>query len=196
VTAEIRRLGSNASDPPLSDEALARACAGGDAAAIAALFDRFGRPIARYLRRLLGAETDVDDLLQATFVEIARGSAVYDSERGNVLVWLFSIATNLARHHRRSVARRHRLLAAVAHAGPSHGIAVGEQVQARRDLEAAGQALAALADEQREAFVLCELEGLSARAAAQVLGANESLVWKRVSDARRRIREHVLGGRR
>lgn len=196
MSADVVRLRSNSQGLSLSDAALARACASRDPAAIAALFDRFRQPVARYLRRLLETRADIDDALQTTFVEIARGHCRYDEERGSVLVWLFAIATHVVRHHRRATARRLRLLSALAEAEAPEGVAVGDQVQARRDLEAARRALFDLSEERREAFVLCVLEGFSARDAASVTGVKESLVWKRASDARRRIREHVSRGRR
>jgi RNA polymerase sigma-70 factor, ECF subfamily len=183
-------------DPPLSDEALARGCAGGDPAAIAALFDRFRRPVARYIYRMIGGGPDVDDLVQATFLEIARGQSRYDGERAVVLTWLFAIATNVVRHYRRSVGRRGRLLAAMAEARPPRSKTFDEGVEDRRQLECAQRALTSLSDELREAFVLCELEGLSAKEASDVLGATESAVWKRVSNARKAIRRMVLEAER
>jgi RNA polymerase sigma-70 factor (ECF subfamily) len=181
-------------DPAFSDEALARACAGGDAAAIAALFDRYQRKVAGYIARLVGGGPDVEDLVQATFVEVARGAATYQASRGGVTTWLFSVATNLVRHHRRSTSRRLRLVAAVARAGVGAGSDPSRSADARILLGRAEAALAALAHELREAFVLCEIEGLSAGEAALVAGASEAVVWKRVSKARQALRASVLGG--
>jgi RNA polymerase sigma-70 factor (ECF subfamily) len=181
-----------APDAPLSDEALARACAAGDAAAVAALFDRFHAVVGRYLARLIGRGVDVDDLLQSTFLEVARGAARYDEPRGNVRTWLFAIATNVARHHRRAISRRLRLHDAVAHEPRGAGIDPSGEADARLQLARAEQALAALGDELREAFVLCELESLSAAEAARVVGASETAVWKRVSKARQALRAAVL----
>jgi len=183
-----------ASDPELSDPALALACAGGDAAAIAALFDRFQRRVAGYVARLCGGGPDVEDLVQATFVEVARGAATYQAARGGVATWLFSVATNVVRHHRRATSRRLRLVAAFAREGHAPGDDPAGSADARMLLGRAEQALAGLAHELREAFVLCELEGLSAGDAASVLGASEAAVWKRVSKARHALRASVLGG--
>ena len=181
-------------DPAFSDQALALACAGGDAAAVAALFDRYQRKVAGYIARLVGGGPDVEDLVQATFVEVARGAATYQASRGGVTTWLFSVATNVVRHHRRSTSRRLRLVAAVAREGEGAGDDPSRSADARMLLGRAEAALAALPHELREAFVLCELEGLSAGEAATVVGASEAAVWKRVSKARQAIRQAVLGG--
>jgi RNA polymerase sigma factor (sigma-70 family) len=67
-------------------------------------------------------------------------------------------------------------------------------LDARRRLDALRRALASLRDERREAFVLCELEGLSAREASEALGVAETAIWKRVSDARRALRAELTRG--
>jgi RNA polymerase sigma-70 factor (ECF subfamily) len=183
-------------DPELSDEAVALACAGGDAAAIALLFDRFQRRVAAYVARLTGRAAEVDDLVQATFLEVARGRARFEAARGGVTTWLFSVATNVVRHHRRATSRWLRLRAAFARVAEPGGPDLAREVDARMQLARAERALAGLAHELREAFVLCELEGFSAADAAAVVGASEAAVWKRVSKARRALREAVLGGDR
>lgn len=186
----LRLRGRAESAPPLSDEALARACAGGDPGAVSALFDRFRGPVARTIHRLVSGGSDVEDLVQSTFLEVARGNSVWDG-RASVLTWLLAIATNVVRHHRRSTGRRIRLVSALTWARPAE-IATN-RAEARIELGRAERALGALGDDLREAFVLCQLEGLSARDAADVLGTSEAAVWVRVSKARKAIRAAVLG---
>lgn len=197
MSAPVIRLRAPAAQPdaPLSDEAIARACAAGDATAIAELFDRFQSPVTRYVSRLVGGGADVEDLVQSTFLEIARGTAAYDG-RASVRTWLFAIATNIVRHHRRSTARRFRLLSAFGAEPASAPAQPDVQTDGRRNLERARAALAALGDDLREAFVLCDLEGLSARDAGAILGVSEAAVWKRASRAREQIREKTLGEER
>jgi RNA polymerase sigma-70 factor (ECF subfamily) len=191
---DVLRLRSRGqSAPPLSDEALARACAGGDPGAVSALFDRFRGPVARTIYRLVGGGSDVEDLVQSTFLEVARGKSVWDG-RASVLTWLLAIATNVVRHHRRATGRRLRLVSAMTWAqAQERG---SGRPEARIELARADKALADLGDELREAFVLCQLEGLSAREAAQALGTSEAAVWVRVSKARKAIRAAVLGDER
>ena len=174
-----------------SDEAVAVACSTGDGAAVAELFDRYQEPVARFLSRMIGPSEDVEDLTQATFLEIARGAARFEG-RSAVRTWIFGIAANVARHHLRSLARRGRLSRAIAffssdQATTTRGTSV--VAETRQTLRRISQAMEKLPVEQREAFVMCELEGLSAREAAQALGASEAVVWKRVSRARKALRK-------
>jgi RNA polymerase sigma-70 factor (ECF subfamily) len=188
VSAKVLDLRAPPGDTPWSDEAVAHACVSGDPGAVAELFDRFHARVTRFLSRAVGDSADVEDLLQATFLEVARGKSRFDA-RSSVSTWLLGIATNIARHHRRSTARRRTLLAAVAStrgddATSSHGSAV----MARAALRRVQQVLDALPLEQRLAFVLCEVEGLDAAEAAALLCCNTTAVWKRVSEARKAVR--------
>ena len=97
-------------DPPplqddgdrISDAALVAACAIGDSAALGVLFDRHHRGVYAFLSRLAGTDQrDLDDLVQATFLEALRSAKRY---RGDAPVhrWLFGIAANIVSHHVRS----------------------------------------------------------------------------------------------
>lgn len=175
------------SRPEWSDEAVATACSSGDPAAVAELFERFHPTVTRFLSRMVGQGPDVEDLLQSTFLQVARGPAPFEGS-STVTTWLLGIAANVVRHWRRSHGRRKRMLEALGTVPlPSSGDTAG-QADARRRLARMSAALDALPLERRLAFVLCELEGMSAREAAQVLNTTETAVWKRVSVARRALR--------
>lgn len=173
----------------LRDEAIALACASADPAAVTELFRRFEEPVTRYLSRLVRDPIDVEDLLQATFLEVARGRAQY-SGRSKVQTWLFGIATNVARSHWRTARQRRRLEHELTLVESDTAVdSVSSALESHASLERARLALELLPPGQREAFVLCEVEGLTAREAAESLQISEAAVWKRVSLARRTIVE-------
>ncbi|PKN21907.1 MAG: hypothetical protein CVU65_15965 [Deltaproteobacteria bacterium HGW-Deltaproteobacteria-22] len=174
----------------LTDEGIAAACGTGDRSAITILYDRFHQRVARFIYRLNGRD-QVDDLMQATFLEVVRGNTVYDG-RSSVTTWLFSIAANIVRHHRRSFARKLRLTEALRD-NPRPGIAhLEDGFDEESRIVRANAALQELSETQRAAFVLCVLEGLSAKEAALALDTSESAVWKRVCKARATLRRKVL----
>jgi RNA polymerase sigma-70 factor (ECF subfamily) len=194
VTGRVVKLRKAAEpDAAWGDEAVAHACVSGDPAAVAQLFDRFHQRVTRYLSRVIGNGADVEDLLQATFLEIARGKSRYDG-RSSVSTWLLGIATNLVRHHLRSQSRRRGLLAAVASEPVQAEPSSAEAVDARLALRRVEDLLSALPNEQRLAFVLCEVEGLRAGDAARLLDTTESAVWKRVSEVRKAVRKALAEG--
>jgi RNA polymerase sigma-70 factor, ECF subfamily len=177
----------------LSDEALVSAAGAGDRAALGALFDRFATDVYRFLARIAGAyAADLDDLVQATFLEAYRGSARF-TRRSAVRTWLFGIAVNVVRHHHRSEGRRtatlHKL-ATVSGRAQTQPDAAAERGQLVEHLE---RALATLAPPLREAYVLCVIEELSAKEAASALGTSEGSVWRRVHEARAAIRSALEG---
>ena len=174
---------------PMSDEALAGACASGDPAAIAALFHRHGRTVSRFVYQMVHSDDDVEDIVQATFVEVLRGHASFDG-RSLVSTWLLGIAANVVRHYVRSKIRRRRFETCLAlYAAERRESALSERVHARRTLVLADKVLSQLDIDKQLAFALCELEGLSARDAAAALGATEAAIWKRVSEVRKALRQ-------
>ena len=70
------------------------------------VFDRHFRSVHRFLERQVGA-TAAEDLAAETFTVAFAQRKTFDARRGDVRPWLFGIAINLLRNHRRAeVARR------------------------------------------------------------------------------------------
>lgn len=172
----------------MSDEALALACTSGDPSAIAALFDRHGRTVSRFVCRMVRDDDEVEDIVQATFLEVLRGQASFD-RRSLVSTWLLGIAANVVRHHLRSKIRRRRFETCLELiAGNRRESTPSECADARKTLVLANRVLNRLDVDKQLAFVMCEVEGLSAREAAVALGVTEAAVWKRVSETRKALR--------
>src|SRR5262245_6854957 len=85
---------------PESDETLAAEMAGGDAAALRALYDRYEAPAYRFLLRLTGNREAAQDLVQETFTRAWTMARLFDPQRGRFKTWLFTIALNLTRNER------------------------------------------------------------------------------------------------
>jgi len=155
-------------------------------------FSRHERTLTRFIYRQVPCTMDVEDILQVTFVRAMRGYARFDG-RSAISTWLLGIAANVIRHHVRSKARRQRLERHLQVTfGDGRETRLSERIEAKHSLVAANDALKRLDSDKRQAFVLCELEGLTAREAAQTLGATETTVWKRVSDTRKILRRAML----
>lgn len=176
----------------LSDAALVAACASGDAAALGALFDRHHRAVYRFISRLSLAEaSEVDDLVQTTFLTVQRSARSYQG-RSAVLSWIFGIAVNTTRRAARSRGRRRRLLQAVEAQPLPSGAPLDEAVARRRAVQRLGEALATLPEKTRACFVMCQLEGISGPEAAAALGMRTGTVYRRIHEARAALRG-VLG---
>lgn len=181
----------------LSDEALVAACATGDRGARAALFERHVDLMHRFIARMAAADADaVDDLIQATFLEAFAAAATF---RGGsqVRTWLCGIALNVVRNYARSEIRRKRAMGAAAQVAHYElrwaGQASNANAEQRQAMDRLAQALPTLAEDLRTVFVMCDLEGMKGAEAAAVLGVPEGTVWRRLHDARMRLRT-ALGG--
>jgi RNA polymerase sigma factor (sigma-70 family) len=175
------------------DEALLRACAKGDKKALGELFDRHDESVRRFLARVCQiSATDLDDLVHATFIEAYRSAGAFRA-RSSARTWIFGIAVNVSRHHTRSEARRGRfltMLAADVHSGEATS-APHEALEHRQALDRMGSALRRLPYARRAAFVLCEIEGLTASEAGSVLGVRPGTIGRWLHDARKSLRAAI-----
>lgn len=177
-----------------SDAELLAAVASGDLEALGVIFDRYEPDVRRYLGRLGIPPEDVDDLVQATFLEVVRAAKRFDPERATKS-WLFGIATMMVRRHRRSVSRTLARLAKWAsqprHHAPETPV---ERFESRETSRRFQLAFDELSSKKREVFTLVVVEGLSGEAAARALGIPVNTVWTRLHHARRELRAALEGG--
>jgi RNA polymerase sigma-70 factor, ECF subfamily len=178
----------------MSDDAIVAACASGDTAALGMLFDRFNRDVLRFLGRILGGNClDLDDLAQATFLEVWRSSARF-ARRSSVKSWILAIAHNLARHYIRGEARRRNALSAFEQR-PMHAVRTQEEeVGDHLLVERLAQALQKLDPDRRTAFVMCDLEEIAGVDAASALGIRPGTLWRRLHEARKQLRRALEEG--
>jgi len=172
------------------DELVARLRAG-DAAAIRAVYQQHHAPVRAFASRLLGDAAAAEDLVHEVFVALPDAVRKF---RGDCALrsFLIAVAANRSRHAIRAAARRRaamsRLAAEPAGAPPSTPDGHAERTELAAALQ---RALDALPDDQRIAFVLCEVEERSARDVAQIVGAPEATVRTRVFNAKKKLRARL-----
>jgi RNA polymerase sigma-70 factor (ECF subfamily) len=173
----------------LPDEALVSGCAAGDGGALEELFRRHGEQVHRVLVRLrLIDRSDVDDVVQTTFLEVCRSAKNYRG-RAAVTTWILGIAMNVMRHYVRGEMRRRSAMGGVASVSlPVDGRLPDEWVSQRQSLERLRAGFDALPQEFQIVFTLCDLEGLKGVDVAIALGIPEGTVWRRLHEARLRLR--------
>lgn len=174
-----------------SDAELVAHLAGGEMSALGRLYDRYDGDVRRLVARLGVREGDVDDLVQATFLDALRSAARFDG-RESAKPWLLGIAVMIVRRHRRSVSTLAARLAAWA-AEPFGTIerTPEEHAELSQAADRAQRALDSLSAKKREAFVLVVLEGMTGEDAARALGIPPPTVGTRVHHARKEIREFL-----
>jgi RNA polymerase sigma-70 factor (ECF subfamily) len=154
----------------------------------AELFDAHFVFVWRTARRLGIPESSLDDVVQETFMVAYRRQGDFEG-RSSVKTWLYGIAFNVVRAHRRELGVKYpAALNAERRADPgllADGADGPHESAAKR--EAArflDRFLENLNRDQRDVFVLAELEQLGAPEIATVLGAPLNTVYSRLRLAR------------
>ncbi|MGQ0802479.1 MAG: RNA polymerase sigma factor [Actinomycetota bacterium] len=155
------------------------------------IFDRHGASIFRFLVRRVGPEP-AEQLLGDTFRIAFERRVTFDRSRDTAAPWLYGIATNLLRRHRRSEARRLRATARLA--GGADGDAPEEdRVIAAADAEAllpsVADAVLDLPDPERDVLLLFAWEELGYDDIAAALDVPVGTVRSRLNRGRTKVRE-------
>ena len=182
---------------------LERFVRGREEAAFTALVRRHAPVVRSVCRRILACEHDAEDVVQATFLVLARNAGEI-TWRESVGGWLCGVARRQSLHARAGVSRRERRetsLAGIGETRGGHPIAERFHPQtdplvevARRDLcRVVDQELQRLPEKYREPVVLCDLEGLTHEEAARRLGLPAGSMSRRLGRARALLRQRLVG---
>lgn len=148
------------------------------------------RDVAAQLRPFLArrlAETDVDDVLQDVWLRVQRGlPGLRDEER--FTSWLFRIARSAVAEHQR-VRARHPLPDEPTESDLAAEPTADDREAARSLACCVSIFVARLPSPYREAVTLVELEGLTVRDAAEMVGVSVSGMKSRVQRGRAQLRE-------
>jgi RNA polymerase sigma-70 factor (ECF subfamily) len=149
------------------------------------VFEEHAPFVCRSLRRLGVSEADLDDVLQEVFVVVHQRLPEY-REVGRARAWLYSICRRLAQAQLRKASRRRESLMPEP---PEEQVTGGqeERVQQRQALILGQQLLTLLSKEQREVFVLYEVEDMGMPEIAEALGCPLQTAYSRLNAARARI---------
>jgi RNA polymerase sigma-70 factor (ECF subfamily) len=173
---------NEASRDTLAEKRWLNALGEGDPAALGYIYEMYGERIFRYTYRMLGNRSDAEDATAETFLRVLRRSAELRAD-GAFRTWLFRIARNLCIDK----LRQHKLIELPTDA---HDSGSEERATLRITVE---QALNDLPVEYRDPLVLCDIEDLPAREAAEVLRISVPALKSRLYRGRRALRDK-LGG--
>jgi RNA polymerase sigma-70 factor (ECF subfamily) len=169
----------------------------GDHAAFAALLSRYQRPVFNFILRSLAQRQLAEDLTQEVFLRVIQGAGGFQSQ-SKFSTWLFTIARNVCVDHgRRMKHRKHasldaeatnseaavRLIDRVAHPQPG----TDRSAASPRIRERIMHALEHLPQEQREVFLLRQVQDLPFAEIAVICGIPENTVKSRMRYALERL---------
>ena len=191
---------ASARDERLADQAALARLARGDQNALAELYDRHARPIYSLALRILRERTDAEDIVQEVFYELVEANRLL-MPIDHVTGWLFRVArnriTDLFRKQRAgnfsdaAVEDEDGELLRIEDLLPSPD-AGPEALYVRSVLiDELEIALNELPDEQREVFILHELEGRSFKELSAESGVNVNTLLSRKRYAVLHLRERL-----
>ena len=144
-------------------------------------------------RHLLANDHDAQDAVQEAVLRALRHFETY--REGNARAWLLAIVRNCCHTWR----RKHRASwTTVEYVDEDHGDALGRFQSpdatpiAESDRAAIARAVAELSPEFREVIVLREIQELSYKEIAHIVGVPVGTIMSRLARARRRL-QHALG---
>jgi RNA polymerase sigma-70 factor (ECF subfamily) len=183
----------------LSDEALLERFNDGHVDAFEELLARYRRPVFNFVLRSVRDASRAEEILQEVFLRVVQRSGDFRGQ-SKFSTWLYTIARNQCIDHGRKMShRRHASLDAPTRgAEDEQGPTLMDRVAdggATSDREAIGKQLRAaiaraieeLPDEQREVFLLRQVQDLPFKEIALVVGTSENTVKSRMRYALERL---------
>jgi RNA polymerase sigma-70 factor (ECF subfamily) len=146
----------------------------------------------RSARRLGVAPSDLDDVVQETFLTVHRLLDSYQA-RGSEQAWLFALLYRVVQRHRRSHARRNGRTDEAVEVDALPGSTVrspDKSAETGEDVRLLEELLDKLDPDQRAVLILVELEEKGMSEVAEILGVNANTAASRL----RLAREHVEAG--
>ena len=175
-----------------------RLIAGGDTTAFEQLIERHQTLVAGTVARMLGSNSDVEDIAQQVFIRVWKSAGRYVA-RARFTTWLLKITRNLVFNEMRR-AKRHPHLPVQIEPGveemplKDEAMATPDANLLQAELQAEiEKAIMLLPDTQRMALVLRRYEELSYEEIADVLDLSVPAVKSLLFRARTELRERLKG---
>lgn len=148
----------------------------------------------RSLKHLGVQDADIEDVAQDVFMVVARKLDGFE-ERSSLKTWIYGICLRTAADYRgRAFRRREVLTAELPPAAERSAPAQQErELSGKRERSRLVELLAGLPDEQREVFVLYEVEELTMREVAGILTCPLQTAYSRLHAARKNLRDALTG---
>lgn len=201
IGALLPLLGAVLAGEQAADKALVAAVLQGDAGGYRVLVERYQGRVYSILYGMVRNREDATDLTQEAFVKAYQNLSRFRTE-SSFYTWLYRIAMNVAIDHlRRQKKRAHEAFedgVATEETGGvvsdgSHRDGPGRTLERKQLHARLLAALEQLPEDQRQAVVLREVDGLSYKEIAEVMGIPEGTVMSRLYYARRKLQATLQG---
>lgn len=178
-----------------TDADLWRDVAAGKVDAFGEIFLRHASAIYNFCGRRMADWSVAEDLTSAVFLEAWRRRSEVRISGTSVLPWLYGVANNLLRNHRRAERRLGVMLSRLSPLVDTPDLAdeVAGRLDAEERMRQVLQVVKQLRGDEQEVLALCVWEGLSYGEAATALNLPIGTIRSRLSRVRARLRELADG---
>ena len=191
------------SEDRAADQVALGKMAGGDAAALAEIYDRHARPVYSLALRILQDVADAEDIVQEVFAQAWRQASKYDARRGAPAAWLLTMARSRAIDRLRARRVRPEVAAGPVFGAdkrkgdapdiPDSGALPDAQLLSSEQVVRVRKALGELPMLQRVALELAFYEGLTHTEIAERLEQPLGTVKTRTRVAMLKLRDALAG---
>ncbi len=177
------------------DRSLVALVLSADAAALEALYARYGRACYSLARRILTDEQLAQDVVQEVFLAVWRDASRFDASRGGFSTWLLSMTHHKAVDsvRREENLRKRRTSADLLETREAEGPKVDEAVWSLVRRERVREVLKTLPAPQREALTLAYFGGYTQREIAGLTSTPLGTVKTRMLAGMKRMKESLDG---
>ncbi len=166
------------------DAVLVRRIADGDEAAFVLVYRRRSHRVYRFALQLSGSTTIAEEVTQEVFLALMREAERFDPARGSFMSYLYGVARN----HVLRQQRRRPAVALDARPDIAEGLSAPDDPLAdavrQQTVATVRRAVQSLPGHYREVVLLCDIEGLDYRDAAQVIECPIGTVRSRLARGR------------
>jgi len=179
------------------NKALINRAAAGDDRAFTEIMRKFKTPLYRFAYRHMGDADDAEDIVQDTFIALHRNLARFNPKY-KASTWVFQIAMNKCR----DMGRKRKTRAFMQRITPLMEVKLTDieandnpeaALDDKKRLEAVNTAISGLPESLKAPLILCTIENLSQKQAADILKISPKAVETRIYRARAALSDRVSG---
>lgn len=170
----------------LTDDQMMQLIASGDQLAYADAVRRYGRSIVAYAYRMVGQQSDAEDITQETFLRLWTHADRWQSDKAAVSTWLHRIAHNLCI----DFLRRDKSAVSTELDDEYVDQSLSSEQLVSRDTDRARLqlALSTLPERQRSALIMTHYQGLSNKEVAGILDVSVDALESLLARARKALK--------
>jgi RNA polymerase sigma-70 factor, ECF subfamily len=176
----------------LSDRELVAAMARGDADALRTLNARYGRMLAALARRIVGIDSDAEEVAADVLWQAWRSAGAFDPARGSVSVWLVTLGRSRAIDRLRALKARE--IRPELNDPASAADDPGAEIDVAKRAVRVRAALSALEANEKTALEMAYYSDLSQSEIAEKLGIPLGTVKTRMRSAMIKLRKALSAG--